>query len=176
MCLLLFKDGILCYFHSEFLDRLNLVNYVIFVLFLLFMVFKSKLTLYVSIGKSTQILLKYIHVCVYCSQDTVHDELNKWGWTKMTAKFKNVKFHKSNFLFWKMNIKAILGKDNCLAITMKRQQSWISISQIVVALSTATHAKKLFGFKSYWGSLSTNKRIFLRLWQYLAHCMASYIT
>ena len=68
----------------------------------------------------------------------------------MTAKFKNVKFHKRNFVFWKMNIKAILGKDNCLAITMKRQQSWISISQIIVALSTAeaesitaTQAKKL---------------------------------
>ena len=40
----------------------------------------------------------------------------------MTAKFEIQKFNKSNFSLWKMKIKVVLRKDNCLTAIDKRPE------------------------------------------------------
>ena len=60
----------------------------------------------------------YCFVYVTVRSETV--KVEQIATSKMAAKFEIQKFNGSNFSLWKMKIKAVLRKDNCLAAIDKR--------------------------------------------------------
>ena len=67
----------------------------------------------------------YIRNCShiwYCSRETVETDPSKvslW-WKAMAAKYKIEKFNGNNFSLWKMKIKVVLRKNNCLVAIRER--------------------------------------------------------
>ena len=78
----------------------------------------------------------YCFVYVTVRSETV--KVEQIAKSKMVAKFEIQKFNENNFSLWKMKIKAVLRKDNCLAVIDKRSKEitdakWEEIDGNIVA-------------------------------------------